>query len=91
MAGKAKTAVLHADEVYYRLPESAREMLGEIRDQLDVLAHLTVRHCCGEEETVQLSSTALSQCFARVALEIDEVIQACLTPAGSAGMVKRGQ
>jgi hypothetical protein len=81
MAGKAKLDVPRAGEAYYRLPESAHETLGDIRNELDMLARLAMRHCCAEDETLQLSSAALSQCFARLAVDIGAAIEACLAPS----------
>ncbi|GLQ95737.1 XAC0095 family protein [Dyella mobilis] len=81
MAGKANPTLPRAGEAYYRLPESAHQKLGELRDQLDMLAHLTERHCCGEDEALQLSPTALSQCFARLSIDIGDAVEACLAPS----------
>ncbi|GLQ98840.1 XAC0095 family protein [Dyella mobilis] len=82
MAGKANPTLPRAGETYYQLPESAHQKLGELRDQLDMLAHLTERHCCAEDEALQLSSIALSQCFARFAVAVGEAVEACLAPNG---------
>jgi hypothetical protein len=84
MAGKAKTSAPRASELYYRLPESAHNILGDIRDELGMLAHLTQRDCCSLDEPLHLSHAALSQCFARLAVDIGEAIEACLAPSGHA-------
>jgi hypothetical protein len=81
MAGKAKRFTPPVGELYDRLPESAHEILGEIRDELGMLAHLAQRDCCSLDEPLHVSSAALSQCFARLAVDIGEAMEACLAPS----------
>jgi hypothetical protein len=81
MAGKAKLPGTVHGELYYRIPESGHEELGQIRDELGMLAGLTFRYCCNKEEVLHLSSDALAQCFARLSLEITEIMEKCLSPS----------
>ena len=81
MTGKTKSYSSTPNELYYRMPESDHEELGHIRDELGMLAHLTMRSCCDREELVQLSIAALSQCFARLSVEITEILDGCLAPS----------
>ena len=81
MAGKAKTCSPATTGLYYRMHESDHEALGHIRDELGMLSHLTLRGCCNNEELVQLSIAALSQWFARISVEIDEILDGCLAPS----------
>ena len=81
MADKAKSCSSAATGVYYRMHESDHEELGHLRDELGMLAHLTLRGCCDNEELVQLSITTLSQFFARLSVEIGEILDGCLAPS----------
>jgi hypothetical protein len=91
MAGKAEHLVPPCGELYYRLPESAHVILGEIRDELGMLAHLTQRDCCNLDEPLHLSRAALSQCFARLAVDVGEALEACLAPSEYAHLIGRAR
>lgn len=91
MAGNANTTPLAAGELYYHIPESAHDDLAQIRDELGMLAHLTARTCCEDGDTLQLSSSALSQCFARLSVEITEALDECLSPSQHAALVQRSR
>ena len=80
MAEKARIPAPATGELYYRIPEDAHEELGQIRDELGMLAHLALRDCCNRDQQLHLSATALAQCFARLAVEITEILQCCLSP-----------
>jgi hypothetical protein len=88
MAGKAKHLVPPVGELYYRLPESAHAVLGEIRDELGMLAHLAQRDCCHLDEPLHVSHAALSQCFARLAVDVGEALDACLAPSEFAERIR---
>lgn len=79
MALKAPVPAPVSGELYYRIPESAHEELGHIRGELSMLARLTLRDCCDRDEALHLSAAALSQCFARLAVEVGEIMDMCLS------------
>ncbi|GLQ99596.1 XAC0095 family protein [Dyella mobilis] len=81
MAKKAKKPVPLSGELCYQLPESAHELLGRVRNELGMLVQVSERHCCDREEILQLSSTMLSQYFARLEWELEDVLEACLAPS----------
>ena len=91
MAGKATIPSPASGELYYRIPEDAHEELGQIRDELGMLAHLAMRDCCERGQHLQLSTTALAQCFARLAVELTEVIECCLSPADYGASTNRSR
>ena len=91
IAGNANTPPLAAGELYYHLPESAHDDLSQIRDELGLLANLALRTCCDEGETLQLSSAALSQCFARLSVEMTEALEQCLSPSKHAALGHRSR
>jgi hypothetical protein len=81
MAGKAKLSTQLHNELYYRIPESSHESLVDIRDELGMLAQLTMRLCCENDELLHVSSTALAQCFGRLSMGLGEILQHCLAPS----------
>jgi hypothetical protein len=66
--------------VAWLLPEDAYCALIEARDQMRLMARLAAPRVALEPEEVPLSTTALSQCFDRVARELDTVVQAARLP-----------
>lgn len=91
MAEKANMPAPATGELHYHIPESAHQELGHIRGELALLAHLTLRDCCDREDTLHLSAEALSQCFARLSVEISEILESCLSPADYEALESRSR
>lgn len=91
MAGKDTIPASERSELYYRIPESAHEELHHIRGELGMLAHLTQRDCCNRDDTLHLSAAALAQCFARLSVEIEEILESCLSSADCEALEDRSR
>jgi hypothetical protein len=90
MAGKAKISA-PTRELYYRMPESDHEDLGQLRDELGMLAQFTFRYCCDKDELIHVSPMALAQCFARLSEDIAEIMEHCLAPSDFETPVNRSR
>jgi hypothetical protein len=67
-------------ELYYQLPQAAHEQLCNTRDEIRLLADLTVR--IGDEaDNLQLSPKALARCFDRLADELSVALHESFRPA----------
>lgn len=58
----------------FRLSLEAYVSLAQIRDQLRLLGNLTVPVGEGTDDRIVLSAEALADCFARIAEELEDVI-----------------
>lgn len=70
-------------ERYFQLPESAHDLLGQVRDELGILAQLALR-TGAENQMLHLSAMGLSQWFARFSAELTSVMAQCHWPSAQA-------
>jgi hypothetical protein len=78
-------------ELCYYLPEAAHERLCHTREEIRLLADLTVR-VSAEADHLQLSPNALARCFERLADQLDYALHESFWPPtrDQAGQPKKG-
>ena len=67
-------------ELCYHLPEAAHERLCHTREEIRLLADLTVR-IGAEADNLQLSPSALARCFDRLADQLDCALHESFWPS----------
>lgn len=72
--GHRTTVAGHID--WFRLPLEAYISLGQIRDQLRLLGDLAGPVGEGADDRIALSAAALADCFARLAEDLQQIVDA---------------